>query len=112
MAAEVELSKVDNKTKVETTLQEQAAIQQENKEREEERERDAELARANQTAAASSSFDTETLRDTPPLVEGHKVSRVLFCRHQRVFVSPPFLFLRGWMQMWDMDPGLGHTVFL
>lgn len=86
MAAEVELSKVDNKTKVETTLQEQAAIQQENKEREQERERDAELARANQAAAASSSFDAETLRDTAPLVEGHKV---------RVeFVRPILLFLR------------------
>ncbi|XP_075873386.1 mitochondrial proton/calcium exchanger protein isoform X2 [Nelusetta ayraudi] len=70
MAAEVELSKVDNKTKVETTLQEQAAIQQENKEREQERERDAELARANQAAAASS--QAEILRDTAPLVEGHK----------------------------------------
>lgn len=68
MAAEMELSKVDNKTKVETTLQEQAAIRQENKEREQERE--ADLARANQAAAASAA---ETLRDTAPLVEGHKV---------------------------------------
>lgn len=77
MAAEVELSKVDNKTKVETTLQEQAAIQQENKEREEERERDAELARANQAAAAAAaSSEAEILRDTAPLVEGHKVEEI------------------------------------
>lgn len=93
MAAEVELSKVDNKTKVETTLQEQAAIQQENKEREQERERDAELARANQAAAASS--QAEILRDTAPLVEGHKVRRVSFCCHQRGFVSPLSLLLWG-----------------
>lgn len=77
MAAEVELSKVDNKTKVETTLQEQAAIQQENKEREEERERDAEVARANQAAAAAAaSSEAEILRDTAPLVEGHKVEEI------------------------------------
>lgn len=91
MVAEMELSKVDNKTKVETTLQEQAAIQQENKEREQERERDAELAKANQAAAASSSFDTETLRDTAPLVEGHRVRCVSFRRHQRGVLSIHFL---------------------
>lgn len=97
MAAEVELSKVDNKTKVETTLQEQAAIQQENKEREEEHERDAELARANQAAAAAKSYDTETLRDTAPLVEDNKVSLVFFCCPQRVFDHLLSLYLSGWM---------------
>lgn len=37
----MELSKVDNKTKVETTLQEEAAIRQDNKDREMERLADA-----------------------------------------------------------------------
>uniref|UniRef100_A0A667YQX0 Mitochondrial proton/calcium exchanger protein n=1 Tax=Myripristis murdjan TaxID=586833 RepID=A0A667YQX0_9TELE len=41
MVAEMELSKVDNKTKVETTLQEEAAIRQDNKDREMERLADA-----------------------------------------------------------------------
>lgn len=41
MVAEMALSKVDNKTKVETTLEEEAAIRQENKEREMERLADA-----------------------------------------------------------------------
>lgn len=41
MVAEMELSKVDNKTKLETTLQEEAAIQQDNKDRELERLADA-----------------------------------------------------------------------
>lgn len=109
MAAELELSKVDNKTKVETTLQEQAAIQQENKEREQEREREAELARANQAAAASSSFDAETLRDTAPLVEGHKV--------RRVFLLPPpkgchlstfSLSVDGW-RWWNVSPTFDYS---
>lgn len=41
MVAEMELSKVDNKTKLETTLQEEAAIKQDNKDREMERLADA-----------------------------------------------------------------------
>lgn len=41
MVAEMELSKVDNKTKLETTLQEEAAIRQDNKDREMERLADA-----------------------------------------------------------------------
>lgn len=41
MAAELELSKVDNKTKLETMLQEEAAIRQDNKDREMERLADA-----------------------------------------------------------------------
>lgn len=41
MVAEMELSKVDNKTKLETTLREEAAIKQDNKEREMERLADA-----------------------------------------------------------------------
>lgn len=41
MVAEMELSKVDNKAKLETTLQEEAAIKQDNKDREMERLADA-----------------------------------------------------------------------
>ena len=41
MAAEMELSTVDHRTKVESTLQEEAAIRQDNKEREMERLADA-----------------------------------------------------------------------
>lgn len=41
MVAEMELSKVDNKAKLETTLQEEAAIRQDNKDREMERLADA-----------------------------------------------------------------------
>lgn len=41
MVAEMELSKVDNKTKLETMLQEEAAIRQDNKDREMERLADA-----------------------------------------------------------------------
>lgn len=41
IVAEMELSKVDNKTKVETTLKEEAAIRQDNKDREMERLADA-----------------------------------------------------------------------
>lgn len=51
MVAEMELSKVDNKTKLETTLQEEAAIQQDNKDREMER-----LADAAEKAARVRSF--------------------------------------------------------
>ncbi|XP_044021788.1 mitochondrial proton/calcium exchanger protein isoform X3 [Siniperca chuatsi] len=90
MVAEMELSKVDNKTKVEATLQEEAAIRQDNKDREMERladaaekaaregeleleaERvksshaDAELAKADMAA------HSEILRDTAPVIEGIK----------------------------------------
>lgn len=41
MVAEMELSKVDNKAKLETTLQEEAAIEQDNKDRAMERLADA-----------------------------------------------------------------------
>lgn len=41
MVAEMELSKVDNKTKLETTLREEEAIRQDNKDREMERLADA-----------------------------------------------------------------------
>uniref|UniRef100_A0A4W6BQ21 Mitochondrial proton/calcium exchanger protein n=1 Tax=Lates calcarifer TaxID=8187 RepID=A0A4W6BQ21_LATCA len=76
MAAELELSKVDNKTKVETTLQEEAAIRQDNKDREMERladaaEKDSEFEREAEPAMSKADM-AETLRDTAPVIEGIK----------------------------------------
>ncbi|KAG7235243.1 hypothetical protein INR49_002889 [Caranx melampygus] len=87
IAAEMELSKVDNKTKVEATLQEEAAIRQDNKDREMERLADAaekvaregelelEAERAKHSEAmskADKAAHAETLRDTAPVIEGIK----------------------------------------
>ncbi|XP_023252150.1 mitochondrial proton/calcium exchanger protein isoform X2 [Seriola lalandi dorsalis] len=87
MAAEMELSKVDNKTKLETTLQEEAAIRQDNKDREMERladaaekvaregelELEAERAKHNEAISmADKAAHSETLRDTAPVIEGIK----------------------------------------
>ncbi|XP_047466867.1 mitochondrial proton/calcium exchanger protein isoform X4 [Mugil cephalus] len=92
MVAEMELSKVDNKTKVETTLQEEAAIRQDNKDRELERLADAaekaaregeleleaervklsEAEPATAKAKADTTADSEILRDTAPVIEGIK----------------------------------------
>ncbi|KAK7904577.1 hypothetical protein WMY93_017184 [Mugilogobius chulae] len=81
IAAEMELSKVDNKTKVETTLKEEAAIRQDNKEREMERIADAaekaakdelELEAHQIKSKADISAHSEILRDTAPVVEGLK----------------------------------------
>ncbi|XP_051945746.1 mitochondrial proton/calcium exchanger protein-like isoform X3 [Xyrauchen texanus] len=91
--AELDFSKVDNKTKLEATLQEEAAIREEHRERELERLADA-AERAKEQAAQEgemleldanrrvdaehvlSSVDvaihSETLRDTAPVVEGIK----------------------------------------
>ncbi|XP_061750968.1 mitochondrial proton/calcium exchanger protein isoform X2 [Nerophis ophidion] len=91
--AEMELSKVDNKTKVETTLQEEAAIRQDNKDREMERladaaekaakddelEQEAETSRRSQSHAVHS----DTLRDTAPVIEGVKYEQwQTFLRYQ------------------------------
>uniref|UniRef100_A0A3B4B510 Mitochondrial proton/calcium exchanger protein n=1 Tax=Periophthalmus magnuspinnatus TaxID=409849 RepID=A0A3B4B510_9GOBI len=77
MAAEMELSKVDNKTKVETTLKEEAAIRQDNKEREMERiadaaEKAAKLEEKQVKSNVEVSAHSEILRDTAPVVEGLK----------------------------------------
>ncbi|KAM3833904.1 mitochondrial proton/calcium exchanger protein [Diretmus argenteus] len=93
MVAEMELSKVDNKTKLETTLQEEAAIRQDNKDREMERLADAaeraaregegesDAEKRSQADAEPAKFsvdeavhDSETLRDTAPVLEGIKVT--------------------------------------
>uniref|UniRef100_A0A9J8C126 Mitochondrial proton/calcium exchanger protein n=1 Tax=Cyprinus carpio carpio TaxID=630221 RepID=A0A9J8C126_CYPCA len=83
--AELDFSKVDNKTKLEATLQEEAAIRQENREREQERLADAaekekeqamEAERRVDAEHALSSVDvaihSETLQDTAPVLEGSK----------------------------------------
>uniref|UniRef100_A0A3Q2PAA7 Mitochondrial proton/calcium exchanger protein n=1 Tax=Fundulus heteroclitus TaxID=8078 RepID=A0A3Q2PAA7_FUNHE len=88
--AEMELSKVDNKTKVETMLLEEAAIRQDSKEREMERLADAaeKAARDDEleleangvkhseaelaSLQANRSAHSETLRDTAPVIEGSK----------------------------------------
>ncbi|XP_049595950.1 mitochondrial proton/calcium exchanger protein isoform X2 [Syngnathus scovelli] len=89
MAAEMELSKVDNKTKVETTLQEEAAIRQDNKERELERladaaekaARDGEELEAERSRQMASQVDA--LRDTAPILEGVKFEQwQTFLRYQ------------------------------
>ncbi|XP_057197698.1 mitochondrial proton/calcium exchanger protein isoform X3 [Triplophysa rosa] len=89
--AELDFSKVDNKTKLEATLQEEAAIREEHREKELERLADA-AEKAKEQAArevevldadrrvdaehALSSVDvaihSETLRDTAPVLEGIK----------------------------------------
>ncbi|MED6260171.1 letm1 and EF-hand domain-containing protein 1, mitochondrial [Ataeniobius toweri] len=88
--AEMELSKVDNKTKLETMLQEEAAIRQDTKDREMERLADAAekaaredeleleasgVKRSEAEAAslqANRSAHSETLKDTAPVIEGSK----------------------------------------
>uniref|UniRef100_A0A3B5K7T7 Mitochondrial proton/calcium exchanger protein n=1 Tax=Takifugu rubripes TaxID=31033 RepID=A0A3B5K7T7_TAKRU len=77
MVAEMELSKVDNKTKLETTLQEEAAIQQDNKDREMERLADAaEKALEAASAKAEQAADAETLRDTAPVLDANKSEEI------------------------------------
>ncbi|XP_062852123.1 mitochondrial proton/calcium exchanger protein [Trichomycterus rosablanca] len=88
--AELDFSKVDNKTKLETMLQEEAAIRQENRERELERladtaekikeqkpelldvEGDGRLHADPLTSSIDTSIQSETLRDTAPVLEGIK----------------------------------------
>ncbi|MED6270182.1 letm1 and EF-hand domain-containing protein 1, mitochondrial, partial [Characodon lateralis] len=88
--AEMELSKVDNKTKLETMLQEEAAIRQDTKDREMERLADAaeKAAREDEleleasgvkrseaevaSLQANRSAHSETLKDTAPVIEGSK----------------------------------------
>uniref|UniRef100_A0A3P8S3M3 Mitochondrial proton/calcium exchanger protein n=1 Tax=Amphiprion percula TaxID=161767 RepID=A0A3P8S3M3_AMPPE len=94
MMSEMELSKVDNKTKLEATLQEEAAIRQDNKDREMERLADAaEKARlfplqegeleleavrvkAEPAFKADKSARSEILRDTAPVIEGIKSEEI------------------------------------
>uniref|UniRef100_A0A3Q0T9V6 Mitochondrial proton/calcium exchanger protein n=1 Tax=Amphilophus citrinellus TaxID=61819 RepID=A0A3Q0T9V6_AMPCI len=91
MAAEMELSKVDNKTKLETMLQEEAAIRQDNKDREMERladaaekegepELQAERMKSSEAEPASSKADkeadSEMLKDTAPIIEGIKAEEI------------------------------------
>uniref|UniRef100_A0AAX7VA87 Mitochondrial proton/calcium exchanger protein n=1 Tax=Astatotilapia calliptera TaxID=8154 RepID=A0AAX7VA87_ASTCA len=75
MAAELELSKVDNKTKLETMLQEEAAIRQDNKDREMERLADA-AEKAARVLTLYDVSDSETLKDTAPIIEGLKAEEI------------------------------------
>uniref|UniRef100_A0A8C5B803 Mitochondrial proton/calcium exchanger protein n=1 Tax=Gadus morhua TaxID=8049 RepID=A0A8C5B803_GADMO len=83
MAAEMELSKVDHKSKVESTLQEEAVIRQDNKEREMERLADAAqrtirvlivswLVPQEGELLGDSSASNDMLRDSAPNLEGIK----------------------------------------
>ncbi|KAM8917446.1 mitochondrial proton/calcium exchanger protein isoform 2-T2 [Spinachia spinachia] len=72
MVAEMELSKVDNKAKVETTLREEAAIRQDNKDRAMERLADAAEKVEAEQVKADVAAHSETLRDTAPVIEGIK----------------------------------------
>ncbi|CAL8303658.1 unnamed protein product [Boreogadus saida] len=73
MAAEMELSKVDHKSKVESTLQEEAVIRQDNKEREMERLNDAAQRTIREGELLSdSSASNDMLRDSAPNLEGIK----------------------------------------
>lgn len=84
MVAEMELSKVDNKAKLETTLQEEAAIKQDNKDREMERLADAaekaareeELEQEADLAKAEQAARSETLRDTAPVIDASKSEEI------------------------------------
>ncbi|XP_038584184.1 mitochondrial proton/calcium exchanger protein isoform X3 [Micropterus salmoides] len=96
IVAEMELSKVDNKTKVETMLQEEEAIRQDNKDREMERLADAAEKAARpcpseleleaekdkrsyadaEMAKAAMAAHSETLRDTAPVIEGIKFEQL------------------------------------
>uniref|UniRef100_A0A8C9T3Y6 Mitochondrial proton/calcium exchanger protein n=1 Tax=Scleropages formosus TaxID=113540 RepID=A0A8C9T3Y6_SCLFO len=66
--AEVELSKVDNRTKLETTLQEEKAIRQEQRERLAEAAQDVD----SELIGVDLPVSTETLRDAAPTLEGMK----------------------------------------
>ncbi|XP_029503202.1 mitochondrial proton/calcium exchanger protein isoform X1 [Oncorhynchus nerka] len=70
--AEMELSQVDNKTKLEATLQEEAAIRQDNKDREMERLADAAERTEYSLTSVDMAVHSETLRDTAPVLEGIK----------------------------------------
>ncbi|XP_034531213.1 mitochondrial proton/calcium exchanger protein isoform X2 [Notolabrus celidotus] len=81
MVAEMELSEVDNKTKLEQTLQEEEAIRQDNKDRELERLADAaeKAAREGEMEVeamrgerAKADMSSDLLKDTAPVIEGIK----------------------------------------
>ncbi|CAJ1074661.1 mitochondrial proton/calcium exchanger protein isoform X2 [Xyrichtys novacula] len=78
MVAEMELSQVDNKTKLETTLREEEAIRQDNKDREMERLADAaekaarEEEKEIEAERVKADVSSEILKDTAPIIEGVK----------------------------------------
>ncbi|XP_013867270.1 mitochondrial proton/calcium exchanger protein [Austrofundulus limnaeus] len=96
MAAELELSEVDNKTKIETMLQEEAAILQDTKDRELERLADAaekavkegesepEPSVVKLSEAEAESSHSETLKDPAPPVEGLKRQPALHFQDEEI----------------------------
>ncbi|KAK6304933.1 hypothetical protein J4Q44_G00255190 [Coregonus suidteri] len=70
--AEMELSQVDNKTKLEATLQEEAAIRQDNKDRAMERLADAAERTEQSLTGGDMAQYSETLQDTASVLEGIK----------------------------------------
>ncbi|KAG9344007.1 hypothetical protein JZ751_012483 [Albula glossodonta] len=73
--AELELSKVDNKTKLETTLQEEAAIRQENREREMERLADA-AEKAKEVLQVAAQREMESVMDQKVALGSVKKSQI------------------------------------
>ncbi|CAB1335730.1 unnamed protein product, partial [Coregonus sp. 'balchen'] len=74
--AEMELSQVDNKTKLEATLQEEAAIRQDNKDRAMERLADAAERTEQSLTGGDMAQYSETLQDTASVLEGIKVTHI------------------------------------
>ncbi|XP_041725094.1 mitochondrial proton/calcium exchanger protein isoform X2 [Coregonus clupeaformis] len=70
--AEMELSQVDNKTKLEATLQEEAAIRQDNRDRAMERLADAAERTEQSLTGGDMAQYSETLQDTASVLEGIK----------------------------------------
>uniref|UniRef100_A0A8C2KY30 Mitochondrial proton/calcium exchanger protein n=1 Tax=Cyprinus carpio TaxID=7962 RepID=A0A8C2KY30_CYPCA len=91
--AELDFSKVDNKTKLEATLQEEAAIQQENRERELERLADAAEKEKEQAARVVSHFqsDSDSCSTTDSKVPQHCCA----CSLERVLIDTVCHFFQG-----------------
>lgn len=105
--AEMELSKVDNKTKVETTLQEEAAIRQDNKDREMERLADAaEKAARVKTLPKALNYSTKAVEF--PLLVSLQDGRV--CSLEQIAAKSSYLGLRGEINSFPEDSVCCYSV--
>uniref|UniRef100_A0A8C2L1Y6 Mitochondrial proton/calcium exchanger protein n=1 Tax=Cyprinus carpio TaxID=7962 RepID=A0A8C2L1Y6_CYPCA len=95
--AELDFSKVDNKTKLEATLQEEAAIQQENRERELERLADAAEKEKEQAARVVSHFHLRTKRCslTKHYIADFVPQHCCACSLERVLIDTVCHFFQG-----------------
>uniref|UniRef100_A0A8C1Q471 Mitochondrial proton/calcium exchanger protein n=1 Tax=Cyprinus carpio TaxID=7962 RepID=A0A8C1Q471_CYPCA len=94
--AELDFSKVDNKTKLEATLQEEAAIQQENRERELERLADAAEKEKEQAARVVSHFQSVSDSCVIPSTTDSKVPQhCCACSLERVLIDTVCHFFQG-----------------